>query len=118
MCSEFSNDRPDFQVTGSNMQKWQQIPARTREYIKQELADRCIDIERLIAATEQGDDNVCSPERKVITIKEASTIAGCHPSTITRRIKDGTLKIMKTHPSQQGGVRILLSSFLAWLKMR
>lgn len=118
MCSEFSNDRPDFQVTGSNMQKWQQIPARTREYIKQELADRCIDIERLIVATEQGDDNVCSPEEKFITIKRASIIAQCHPSTIRRRIKDGTLKIVKMHSSQQGGVRILVTSFLKLLKAR
>lgn len=110
---------PDaFNAGLSALQRWYQMPVRTREYIKQELADCSIDIEELIAASERSGNNVCLPEEKFITIKRASIIAQCHPSTIRRRIKDGTLKIVKMHSSQQGGVRILVTSFLELLKAR
>ena len=99
----------------TSLQRWKQVPAHTREYIRQELADNGIDIERVLATAEPPSNHICAPEEKFLSIREAARLAKCSRATIVRRIKDKSLIAVKLSPSKPGAVRIAVASFEAWM---
>ena len=61
----------------TSLQRWKQVPAHTREYIRQELADNGIDIEQVLATVGTLSNHICAPEEKFLSIREAARLAKC-----------------------------------------
>ena len=99
----------------TSLQRWKQVPAHTREYIRQELADNGIDIEQVLATAGTLSNHICAPEEKFLSIREAARLAKCSRATIVRRIKDKSLIAVKLSPSKPGAVRITVASFETWM---
>lgn len=104
-----------------NSKKWEEMPPVKRDYLKQELANNGIDIEKLLLETEENTaarEKLCPANEKLLTKKEAAGIAKCSISTLNRLIKSGTIKTTKFNHARQGAVRIFVASFEAWLKQK
>ena len=103
-----------------NLKNWKEMPPVKRDYLKQELANNGIDIEKLLLETEEAGagENLCPANEKFLTKKEAARIAKCSISTLNRLIKSGTIKATKLNHARQGAVRIFAASFEALLKQK
>ncbi len=90
---------------------WQTLPAHIRNTMTALLATIGLRAETLIVES----DEASATQRKTLTKREASRIAGVSVDTINRRIKDGCLRTKKIHPGRSGAVRIFRDSFDRWL---
>lgn len=99
------------------LESWRTMDDVDRDFIRRSLGKKGIDIEKILGQSVQPqEENLCPANEKLLTKKEAAGIAKCSISTINRLIKSGTIKTTKFNHARQGAVRILVTSFEAWLK--
>lgn len=90
---------------------WKTLPEYIRNTMTALLATAGLRAENLLVESDDASDT----QRKTLTKREASRIAGVSIDTINRRIKDGSLRAKKIHPGRSGAVRIFRDSFDRWL---
>lgn len=101
------------------LESWKTMDDVDRDFIRRSLEKKGIDIEKILCQSFPNQrENICEPNEKFLTKKDAAQIAKCSISTINRLIKNGTIKATKLNQARQGAVRIFVVSFEAWLKRK
>lgn len=95
-----------------NNSKWNSVPKPIRKAVGDLLTPFGINIDEIFGL---NGELFTSGAKLTLTIKEAKEFAGVSRATIKRRLQDGSIQYKKVHPGRAGAVRILRSSFEAWL---